>query len=179
MMGTVIKFLIYAITMCVIYLVISSLYNKKNIADDAGRNGFCYVVKMPKALKYTYMALFLLGLFLFCVFFVFKILENPTVTNGHLWMCLGIMAIGLLGVFWASKWKIAVNGNRMEIQRLFRKNVILQISEIERVEIGKKNQMLLYSNGKKLITIDCLTDNYERLEKTLLTESSKKHIPRS
>ena len=70
--------------------------------------------------------------------FVFKLQNNPTVTNGHLWMCLGVMAIGLLGIIRASKWKIAVNGNQMEIQRLFRKSIVLQISEIERVEIGEK-----------------------------------------
>ena len=55
----------------------------------------------------------------------------------------------------------------MEIQRLFRKSIVLQISEIERVEIGKKNQLLLYASGKKLITIDFLTENYEYLEETL------------
>nr|WP_278360730.1 DUF6560 family protein [[Ruminococcus] torques] len=76
-------------------------------------------------------------------------------------MCLGVMAIGLLGIIRASKWKIAVNGNQMEIQRLFRKSIVLQISEIERVEIGKKNQLLLYASGKKLITIDFLTGDYE------------------
>ena len=58
-------------------------------------------------------------------------------------------------------------GKRMEIQRLFRKSIVLQISEIERVEIGKKNQLLLYASGKKLITIDFLTENYEYLEETL------------
>ena len=56
-------------------------------------------------------------------------------------MCLGVMAIGLLGIIRASKWKIAVNGNQMEI--------------------------LLYASGKKLITIDFLTENYEYLEETL------------
>ncbi len=76
----------------------------------------------------------------------------------------GVMAIGLLGIIRASKWKIAVNGNQMEIQRLFRKSIVLQISEIERVEIGKKNQLLLYASGKKLITIDFLTENYGECE---------------
>ena len=157
-MGEIIKFLIYAISMCAIELVINSLYNRKSITDNAGRNEFHYVLKIPGALKYTCM---------FCIFFVFKLQNNPTVTNGHLWMCLGVMAIGLLGIIRASKWKIAVNGNQMEIQRLFRKSIVLQISEIERVEIGKKNQLLLYASGKKLITIDFLTENYEYLEETL------------
>ena len=147
-MGEIIKFLIYAISMCAIELVINSLYNRKSITDNAGRNEFHYVLKIPGALKY-------------------KLQNNPTVTNGHLWMCLGVMAIGLLGIIRASKWKIAVNGNQMEIQRLFRKSIVLQISEIERVEIGKKNQLLLYASGKKLITIDFLTENYEYLEETL------------
>lgn len=166
-MGTVIKFLIYALMMNVIYFLINSLYNRKNITSDSDKNESCYIVKMPKALKYVYTALFGMGLFLFCLFFIFKILENPTVTNGHLWMCLGIMAIGLLVVFWASKWKIAVNGNQIEIQRLLRKNIIMQIDEIEHVKIEKKNQITLYRNGKKLITIDCLADNSELFIKSL------------
>ena len=37
------------------------------------------------------MAFFILGLCMFCIFFVFKLQNNPTVTNGHLWMCLGVM----------------------------------------------------------------------------------------
>lgn len=155
-MGTMIKFLIYAIAMNVIYFAINSLYNRKNILSGSDQNGSCYIVKMPKALKYVYTA-----------FFTFKILENSTVTKGHLWMCLGIMAIGLLVVFWASRWKIAVNGDQMEIQRLLRKNIIIQIDEIEHVKIGKKNQMVLYRNGKMLITIDYLSDNFELLEQSL------------
>lgn len=166
-MGKLIKFIIYAIAMCVIYIVIGSLYNRKNITGDSGQSEMCYVVKMPGTLKYVYLGLFLLGVCMFCIFTFQKIQKNPTVTDGHLWMSLGVMAIGLLVAVWANRWRVAVNGEKMEIQRLFRKNVILQVNEIERVETGKKNQMILYRGGKKLITIDYLTDNYECLEKTL------------
>ena len=41
-MGEIIKFLIYAISMCAIELVINSLYNRKSITDNAGRNEFHY-----------------------------------------------------------------------------------------------------------------------------------------
>lgn len=68
-MGTMIKFLIYAIAMNVIYFAINSLYNRKNILSGSDQNGSCYIVKMPKALKYVYTAFFGLGLFMFCVFF--------------------------------------------------------------------------------------------------------------
>ena len=61
-MGEIIKFLIYAISMCAIELVINSLYNRKSITDNAGRNEFHYVLKIPGALKYTCMAFFILGL---------------------------------------------------------------------------------------------------------------------
>lgn len=166
-MGKLIKFIVYAIAMCAIYIVVGSLYNRKNITGNAGQSEMCYVVKMPGTLKYVYLGLFLLGVCMFCIFTFQKIQKNPTVTDGHLWMSLGVMAIGLLVVVWASKWKVAVNGNQMEIQRLFRKDVILQIDEIERAEIGEKNQMILYRGGNKLITIDYLADNYDCLEKTL------------
>ena len=68
-MGEIIKFLIYAISMCAIELVINSLYNRKSITDNAGRNEFHYVLKIPGALKYTCMAFFILGLCMFCIIF--------------------------------------------------------------------------------------------------------------
>ena len=50
-MGEIIKFLIYAISMCAIELVINSLYNRKSITDNAGRNEFHYVLKNPRSIK--------------------------------------------------------------------------------------------------------------------------------
>ena len=42
------------------------------------------------------------------------------------------------------------------------------IPEIGKVMIGKKQQMTLYNkNGKKLITVGALSDNYDKLLQTL------------
>ena len=57
-MGEIIKFLIYAISMCAIELVINSLYNRKSITDNAGRNEFHYVLKIPGALIHAWLSSF-------------------------------------------------------------------------------------------------------------------------
>ena len=105
----IIRFIVYAIVMCVIQIVISSLYNRKTIAKDAVQNEMSYVVRIPKALEYVYLGFFVLGLVMFCLFLYLRIKETPTVTNGHLWMTLGMMAIGISVMAWANRWKITVS----------------------------------------------------------------------
>lgn len=56
----------------------------------------------------------------------------------------------------------------MEIHRLFHRPKKILIPEIGKVMIGKKHQLTLYdASGKKLITVDVLSDNYDKLLKTL------------
>lgn len=126
-----------------------------------------YVVKMPTLLKYVYLILFISGLFLFVFFAILKINGNPSITNGNFLMALIISAIGLVVMSYATKWQIVVEQGKMEIHRPFHKTKIFRMSELNRVQKGKKSELILSANGKKLVVVDPLCDNYELLKKNL------------
>lgn len=163
-MGTIARFFTYGVTMCIIQIVIGSLYKEeKDVEVDDTAN---YVLHVPNALKYTYMGFFYLGLPMFCLFLYQRVKGVPSVTDGHVWMSLGLMAIGIISRVLCNSWKIIVKGNEIEIHRIFRMKKVLSFSDIDKVEIGKKGQMILFSHGKKVVTIDALIVNYEYLEKS-------------
>lgn len=162
-----IRFIVYAITLCVLYAILGYLDNRDNTIKSPGQNDLHYIVKMPGALKYIYLSMFILGIIMFFTFFISKLRGNPTATDGHIRLSLVISSIGLLVMIWAAKWKIIANEDQLEIHRLFHKDEILLYSEIERVETGSKEQIILYKNNKKIVTVDALSDNYDCFRKTL------------
>ena len=106
--------------------------------------------------------------FYFAYFYSFIGTGNPTVTIGHLNFSIIFATIGLAIAIWAERWRIVVDGKQMEIHRLFHRPTKIMIPEIGKVMIGKKQQLTLYhKNGKKLITVDVLSDNYDKLLQTL------------
>ena len=105
---------------------------------------------------------------LFLIFLVFKVSGNESVTMGHLYFSLVFAGIGLLVMIWASRWSILVKESKMELRRMFHKRAELFIQDIGKVEIGKKDAMILYDKvGRKLITIDGLSENYDRFARSL------------
>ena len=80
-----VRFVVYAVTLCVIYSVIDRL-SHKGISENADSSS--YVVKTPKALSYVYVVFFLMGLLLFVVFIIFKLKGNPSITTGDLCLLL-------------------------------------------------------------------------------------------
>ena len=87
---------------------------------------------------------------------------------GHLYFSLVFAGIGLLVMIWASRWSILVKESKMELRRMFHKRAELFIQDIGKVEIGKKDAMILYEKvGRKLITIDGLSENYDRFARSL------------
>lgn len=114
--------------------------------------------------------MFLMGIFLFFVFLLFKIKGNVTVTMGHLWFSLIFAGIGLLVMMWATRWSVHVDGSEMEVYKMFRGKTKISIHDIGSVEVGKKEELILYDQGgKKLFTIHGLSDNYDRFVKSLKT----------
>ena len=56
----------------------------------------------------------------------------------------------------------------MEIHGLLYKKAELSMQDIGKVEIGKKDAMILYDKaGRKLITVDGLAENYDCLARDL------------
>lgn len=166
-MGKTVQYIVYAVTMCVIYAVIGHLNNRNGTGSDSGQSDVNYVVKMPAALKYVYLAMFAMGMILFAFFTICGIRGIPGITVGLIRFSLIVAAIGLLVMIWVSCWRIRVDGSNMEIHKLLHRSRTVSFSEIEKVEMTKKYQLVLYKDGKKLIIVDLLADNYERLKNSL------------
>lgn len=167
---SIVKCVVYAITICVLYGVIEYLNNRNNSVKGSSQDDTHYIVRVPSALKYVYMTMYILGIILFVVFLLFKAKGNASVTMGHLWFSLIFAGIGLLVMVWASRWSIYVNGSEMEVHKMFRGKTELSIQDIGSVDVGKKEELILYDqSGKKWLTIDGLSDNYDRFVKSLKT----------
>ena len=163
-----IKFVVYAITICVINIYVSSL-KKKNNDVNATSTSTEYVFQIPAAFRRAAMLLFGFGMFMFVFFYLFKISGNKTVSAGHLYLALVLATMGLLANIWADKWSIQVNDTDIIIHRLFKK-MNLSINDIADVKVGKKLELVLYdASHKKIITIDGLVDNYDHFVNTLKT----------
>lgn len=164
----IVKCIAFAIAVSILYGVIGHLNRKKTAVSGKMQSDAQYIVTLPSALKYVYMAMFLLGIALFFIFLAFKVSGNESVTMGHLYFALVFATIGLLVMLWASKWSIIVTGSSMEIHGLIHKKAELSMQDIGKVEIGKKDAMILYDkSGRKLITVDGLAESYDCLAKNL------------
>ena len=156
------------IVFSILYGVIGHLNRKKIAISGKIQSDAQYIVTLPSALKYVYMAMFLLGIALFFIFLAFKVSGNESVTMGHLYFALVFATIGFLVMLWASRWSIVVTGASMEIYGLLHKKAELSMQDVGKVEIGKKDAMILYDTaGRKLITVDGLAENYDCLAKSL------------
>lgn len=177
MMETIIRYIVIAIVLGVIGEVISHL-SSKTIDEDISTTH--YRVKAPTVLKYACMSQFLLGMIMFIIFSFFYVQGNETVEMGHLYVSSIFGAIGLYGVAWASIWGVQVDDSQLEIHRIFHTKKVLCITDIGQVIIDKKDAMILYDkNGKKLIKIDALSDNYDYLLDLLKVQNIKilnKHL---
>ena len=164
----IIKCMVYAAAMTVLYGVLGYRNRGRSTVGSQKQSDTPYVVKAPSSLKYVYSTVFGLGIGLFFVFLALKVAENATVTMGHLYFSLVFAGIGLLVLLWASRWSVLVTGMNMEIQGLLHKKVQLSMQDIGKVKIGKKDALILYDKaGRKLVTIDELSENYDRLQKSL------------
>ena len=126
-----------------------------------------YIVSMPAVLKYTYLTMFVFGLFLFCIFLFFMLKRNETVTMGHIWFATGFASIGILIYLWSSRWHIEVDNRRIVIHAFFKKPIRISFTDIDKITKDSKENMYIYKNGRKIATIDALSDNYDRFEKSL------------
>lgn len=167
MLKETIRFIASAITMFIIYALLNSLSAKDNTSKDPGQDDIHYIVRMPEALKRVYGFVFGFGMFLFFVFLGFKVTIGASVTNAHLIFALVFAGIGLLVVAIASNWHICVHGEHVTVYRLFHKTQRFLFSDIEKVAVGKKDQLSLYKDGKKVVTVDGLSENYDRFADTL------------
>ena len=170
-MKTIVSFIVCMIFLSIIGAVVEKLKNRGYNGKE--NQGSRYVVKVPSALPAVYSVMFGLGFVLFWVFLFFYMEGKAAVTTGHLVFALFFACIGLLVAVFSHHWKIIVDGSKIEVYRFFRLASSLDVSSISRVEIGKKEKLTLYdAKGKRLTTVDALTDNYDRFLK-MLKENDK------
>ena len=164
-----IKIFVSLLAMFTIDAIVSYLQKRDNTSSDITQNDNNYVVRPPAALTYVYLFGFGFGMFLFCFFGFFYLKHNPTVTKGHLYFAIIFSTICLLVVIGSSTWKVYVNGENLAYYKIFhRRPVLLSVDEIGEIKIGRKQEIVLYDkSGKKVFTVDGLSDNYSRFCKTL------------
>ena len=152
---------LYALGMIAIFFLIKK-YDRTYIKspDDTADH---YIVLMPSILKKVYMMIFVIGMILYGSFLVLYIKNVSGITKGHLRFALTFAALGIAVVFLASRWKVEVIESKMKIRPLFKKTITIDISEIERVRIGRKAEIAIYHSGRKIITVDALCINYDKL----------------
>lgn len=76
--------------------------------------------------------------------------------------------VGLFVVIWTSSWKLEVNKTELKIHKLFHRTQSVSVFDIKNVRIGEKQDVTLYDmDDKKVLTVDALSDNYNRFLKTL------------
>ncbi len=162
-----IQYIVYALVMSVLGGIINYLYTRDDKAMDSNQDDDNYAVRVSKALKQVGLAMFAMGMLLFVIFFAFRISGNTSATVGHLNVFLIFALIGLLVVLWSDAWRIKVSGESIEVRRFLRKTQRLTFSEISRVKMTKKFQLVLYRDGKKVAVVDLLTENRSRFEASL------------
>ncbi len=168
------QYIVYALVMSILGGVINHLYTRDDKATDSSQDDDNYAVRVPKALKQVGLVMFAMGMLLFVMFFAFRISGNTSATVGHLNFSLTFALIGLIVVLWSGAWRIKVNGESIEVRRFLRKTQRLTFSEITRVKMTKKFQLVLYRGGKRVAIVDLLTDNRSRFEASL--EKHEIHI---
>ena len=55
----------------------------------------------------------------------------------------------------------------MTVVSLGRTTRTFQISDIEKVEEGEDGEIMIYKNGKKIVTVERVSENYDRFKNTM------------
>ena len=163
-----IPFIFFSLTLVVIEVCIAKMHEDQKISPSSNS----YIVKIPNMLKYVGIGVFVVGLIMFCTFLAFLLMENPTVTNGHLIFTSIIMVAGLLITMFANNWKIVIHQQELTLYKLFHKAQTFNISNLT-YDLGSKKELRIYENNKKITTVDSACDSYQNLLQTLSSNQKK------
>lgn len=81
-----------------------------------------------------------------------KIFRNPYLSIGLFRFAILVLLIGLVVMAYANNWKLIVREDELEIHRLLHKTQTVRISELT-VPYGKKNEMIISKEGKRLLQL--------------------------
>lgn len=164
-MGTIVKYLIYAVTMCCIAGIMEYLHATQG--RNAGNAENVFVVKPPSILNGLGIGIIGFGLVLLIVFGISRARGNSTATKGHIVLSMAVMLLGLVLIAAGVSWKVTVENGRMDIYKLLGRNISCSISEIDKAVTGSKGELVIYYQDRKIISVDPLSDHFEELTMVL------------
>lgn len=126
-----------------------------------------YSITLPKALKNVYTAIFVFGIILAVVFSYCYFNQIANATKGHIVFAVVFATIGLIVMFICVRWRIDVDGDTFTVQYVLKPKKTIRFQDVDTVEIGSKGQLVIYSDGKKVQTIDILATNRGIIEDKL------------
>ncbi|MGC6767730.1 DUF6560 family protein [Enterococcus sp. LJL51] len=121
-----------------------------------------YELTIPYGLILVLKMMIYCGLGFFILFLLFKLFGNQSATYGHLYFFLIFALIGFVGMLAAKRWRIYVKNEEITIRYSVKKERRLTFADIDYASMGLKHELSLFSNGKKMVTIDRLTVNREQ-----------------
>lgn len=125
-----------------------------------------YELKMPKMLKKVFNVLMIVGIVLALLFTIVS-LSNEDDYWSIVVFGLIIMFVGFLIVLWATKWRIYITKDTITTKYIVKKSRTFALVDIDRAVIGLQNELKIFSNGRKIMTIDRLVINHHKFMATL------------
>ena len=125
-----------------------------------------YDIKVPGALTGVCVAWLVFGV-IFSTTMLITSKKSNTVTNGHYYLGLAFIIVGLIGFIFCRNWKVTVSEKSIIHTSVFGITKEYHKDEITDVKIGSKKELIIrFKTGK--VTIDPATTNYSRLVSEVL-----------
>lgn len=167
-MEVFIRIIIFTIVCYVIESAVSGLYSKaklKTNGTDVDKNH--YIVKIPDILGNVTLVNVVLAVIILVVnLIVWK--TKGIMGDGMVQFCLIYGGLFLLFYAGIKLWWIKVDEDNFEIHRFLRRVKHAKFSEVERVREDKWHQLVVYTNGHKLIRVNLLCDNRDLFDESLI-----------
>lgn len=165
-MAKLIKYLIMAITMSVAYGIVESVRKKSEIISSSNDTDKAFTVKPPSELSGVYATLFATGIVLFLFFLFLKMKGVENITKGNFIVALVVAGIGLFVAAYSAMWRMQISANEIEIHRLLHRTQVVHITDVD-AQVGSKGQIIIYDGKHKVVTVDSLTDNFDKFTNVL------------
>lgn len=171
-MRELIKYYVYMIVWMAIFILITGKQKRRIKAVQKEESDDVYVVKYISTFEMVYFWNYLTVVGLLLLFTWAKLNVQPDIQRELFSFTVWYALIAILVMLFANRWSIIVRGEELEIYRFFHRRLKVRVSDIE-FKFGKKDQVILYKEGKKILTINLCSDNRARLEELLENESTK------
>lgn len=135
--------------------------------DTAEEGAARYSVTLPPALKHAYTGAFVFGSCLAILFSYLYANHQAGATIGHVVFASVFAAIGLIVMLICMRWRIDVDGDKFTVHYCFGSKKTFEFQDVDRVEVGAKDELVIYVGGKPVGTIDRLATNRKAMERSL------------